>query len=1055
MALSKKNAAQILNESGRHLALFGKFSVTENEEDRVKIYPTGELKKQNPLKFELRYNREQPLKIDGKQTFEAFQLYFPKDAPDGSSRLLISGTPLETALTKPGSTLAEVGGQLFGELLDALDALFPFWHPNFDRLLTEGFWYYTKDKIKNNAFYTDSERRELLYKPKINRSLLGYLRSGQSDSDSNFELFKNELKKEESQADLQKLISEKLEEYRKSLEEYRNSLEPYRKSLGTEKPPGTHSLEKDKDWKNFFEEYNIPKHTGKSLQELYRSFREAAEKVENISRCEPMIALIIAWYFKKLTDSDDTGDIAAQLYKEIYEKNTGWKPRLSPQNQDQDQETFAGTFNSRYQQVIEEEREKGGENSPRAILYKRFMRDMITHRSDTWKVSRRYDRAGLIQDTVRRFLTLAVETVEGVSELLEAGRKLLDELKPVYQDFEALYSAKSDTLEFKDIERLLDKLPTSFNDWKSKFPEDCKEKKGKELGDFFRKRFNEQTAEAEDEKVRNFLKEKGAKIEKDLSMIDSIYRSQLQAMLEQGSVRVAGGSLLGVRNPKNKETVFERGTQETYKKAVLRKGGRLPIAEPSSEPEKAENPFDGKNPPENITWDKSDKALVFQIDFKEEELKSQLKDIVAENILDEKLGLYAGEMDKNDQILERIKGELIQPEFFSQSAKATARAVLRSNLLGEFLLSAPGDLSPLEKKDTSLGVAILLEMAEKIGAQAKYEGKDRESLIRPETDVECGIRDVNLPGIWQITSGKDGEKQIEDLVAYWKQLANGVFSVREYIEDMKEANNLIELMKTCNGGYLTVVNETIEEHTERFEGDESIEMFNSADADGDIPPPSVVYLSNQAFKAHRHSLKTFEDGLLGQNENSALSQIKHGNTGKIISMPLFIGRKTEPCELPVITLDIFELYSLAVYLCDPKNAALKEELGENCKILKNATNTLLGKKNSKAELWQKYLTQEQNLSALLTNRILSHGLFQRCLDYKKAPDPRDAVFDAVDHIEKILGKIREKLMIPGDSNTLISMPSTKNSATAGKVVSLTVQGNTEPVKNLTDLFSRI
>ena len=1027
MPLEDMTAKQILDAASKHLVLFGKFSRVDDG-DRVKTYDAETLRKKEPLKFELCYDRESPSKIDGWQTFEAFGLKCPKDAGKGSKSLPIGGSPLENALQREGMSKEEVGGQIFIELLDALDALSPFYHPNFDRLLTEGFYYYTKEKKRNGNFYTDPSRRRLLYKPRLNQALLGYLRAGASDSEKYFKAFRNELRKQESEKDLTELISDELQNYRNA--------------LGTEIPDegAVHSLyEEYKNWERFSKDFEIPKHKGKKLQQLYRDFREAAEKIEVISRCEPLIALVISWYFGKLSDVENQRKIAETLYQEVYEKSKGWKPRLSPKFLDEDQETFRSALDERYCQIVDEQIKSGGVDSPLAILFKRVMVEAVDHRGRTWKVSRSYVRDMLIDDTVRRFLFLSVEAIEGVPELIQEVKSFLDDLKPIYRSFEESYLTP-ESLDSQKMAEILSDLPEEFKDWKEAFLKECqdKNKKGEELGDLFRESFNKQKGLIEGNKAEKFYKDNKEAIEKKQSIIDAVYRSQLQAMTEEDAVPVAGGALLGIGDPEKMNEDAERGTREIHKgqlEKVARKmaagGGssRQPETDQGAETdEEAKKSEKEDEAAEAVVSNRIDEKDEIRIDFSEESLKSSFQNVKDENELDEKLDLYAKELEKGDAELERIKGLLIQTKFLSDNSKAPARGVLRSNMLGEFLLSAPGELSPLGEKDTSLGVALLLEIVEHVGAKTDYEGQDRQSLARPAPDLDCGVRSVNLPGIWQITKGEDGKDQLVKLVAYWQDLAKEVFSVREYVEDMKIAQRLIQLMRNCDGGYLTVVNETVEEHASRLDDhDDRLEMFNSVDSGKDIPPPGVVYISNQAFgKGKKHTLKSFHPALLGTDDSSAISQIVTGNTGKIMSFPVFLGRKIADSRMPVVELNMLEISSLCICLCDPENEALKEELGQNIKKYREATGTKLGKKNSEADLWKDFLRRDQNLEALLKSKVLSHAFFQLCLE-AQAPDGIDAVYEAESSIANAIGRVYERItLMERDGKTWTRMPPLKD-----------------------------
>jgi hypothetical protein len=1048
-------ADELLKQSSKHLAIIGKFSIVDDHQ-RVNTFSARDAS--GKLSFELRYSRD-TLTVDDT-TFEAYSIFPPRAADRESDPLPISRTPLEQALAN-GQDIAQVGGRLYGELLNSLDKLAPYWSPKFDRQICEGFLDFTRGVSQNNTTFADTTIREAVYSPAVNRALLTFIRARETETTRPLDALKTELaitlyalvrKDKGKETDDEKENSGETKTKCAALSELLiTELIRFRANLGSREP----DVDKDKV-------DGIPGHDGKSLAQHYRVFRQAAEGVENISRCEPLIALMIMWYFRKVTDSNDSGEIANAVYTEIYEKDATWKPRLSSEQQDEDQESFRQAMNTQYAAIIEEEREQGGAASTRAIVFKLFMRNMVDHRGRTWRVSRLYNREELIADTTRRFLTLAAETIEGVQKLLDDGKSVLDGFKHVYQDFESRYAEPEKIKE--TLATIFKKLSDdAFGEWKKAFQEENKDKEGRELADAFRKSFNRQVAKVTGETAKTFLKEAGDEIEEKLSLVSTVYRAQLRDALAKPETTPAGGSLGGVRNPRNaeKKEPVAHGAEQEFRRLVRRGSGSTSQA--SSEPAKptAER-IHIESEPSAEGAESGALSDRFAVDFDEETLKSLNKNISGGDPAGKEkadtLSMIAKVLDHYDGVVETVRDTLITKEFLEEPSKAPSRGTLRSTLLGEFMLTAPDEVSPLKKKDTSLGVPLLLGMAESVGASEKYEGKNRASLVETNTDLGCGVRDAGLPSVWQISRGEQGKKQLEALIVFWRDLAQKVFSVREYIEDMKEVNDLLAMIPNSDEFYLTIVNDTVADHARSRK---PRDLFCSNRPVGNVAPPATVFVSRQAFETKNNkdvaSLESLATKLIGKEKSSLISRLSEvgEKEDRWVSFPLFVAsRDFDSGGLPRLSVTIPENRLASAFLWGIKCAELEEVLGDDrCDKLENSLNVTIGAAATWSDLWKMLLLKDPG--DLFYSRIVTHAMFQRCLG--ETPAAEDAIHAAIENVEKILVKVRSVLAVKKDGSWQDPPPSRNGyGPMADAELAIKAKGApTAPITQLPSTFARL
>ena len=840
MPLNDLNAAQIVEAAQKHVALIGKFKIGPASSGTWTSQELGNTP--SPIPFELGYRDR--IKAIGKsgRSIRSFEVVCPADADAGTSPIPLKDSPLGDALLGLATSEREAGGRIFVQLLDALDGLAPFWHPDFDRLLTGGFYFFcsgtsfTRDD-KRDQVITDGEIEESVVNVKINQALLAYFRCSPRDETTSRKNLEGVL----ADHHLRTMLLREADQFRAELIKGQPGVGRIAETLHNRKT----------DQAQFLQGIKSAELRGVELPVLYDKFREYAEQVEQISRCEPLTALMLWWLFGKVVDSENTQTIGKKVFKLLYEdKESVWKPRLGPDKLQEDQARYQAALQKQYMEYLsglEPEKGKEKKDDARAILFQMIMAELFAYRDSSWKPSQKFGRADLIRRLVRLFTALAAETIPGVQEAIKAQKDLLDKLRPLYRDFEAAFGK---TLTLDQLKSLLAKLPDALQAWGQQFLAANVGLNGEDLGEAFRQQFNEQVGTVQGQNVAQFLAGQGAEMAKEMARIGEVYRRQIESHeAARGQTLNPGGAKTGtdLKAP----TATRPGLKEQYLRATNRPGGELRV------PEDVGRKF-SERPPQNLEIKKEDPrpdgtteyTLRLPSDHDPASIPiSEAKPTTGETTplqdLARLLEEHAEEMAQADAKLDPVRDSLLATVTGSDDpAKAPARARLRALLLGEFLLAAPGNFSPLGKDQSSLGTVALLEMVEKIGAKGAYEGPSREKLA-VGVDPDCGVSDLDFHEIWETSRGESGEKTIEEVVAYWRDIAKRIFRVREFVEDVRSVEDLLAVVKNGGAGArLTWVNDTLAGH---LVGDrDELVVWSKIPH---VPPPSVIVVTRQAVSS--------------------------------------------------------------------------------------------------------------------------------------------------------------------------------------------------------------
>ena len=186
MNLQSMKLREYLGATRRHLCIVGKFTDEKDPERRIisKQFPDAH----RGFKFEL-YYREHEIEFDEGTKMRTVKILFPReilalsDKEREGVKEIVLPESLRVKLRGAKADPAEVGGTLFVELLEGLDAMLPFSHPNFDRLLTMAMIEYVHAGMREAyAQMTRGVIADLLQRPDVNQRLIAYLRGDSRES---------------------------------------------------------------------------------------------------------------------------------------------------------------------------------------------------------------------------------------------------------------------------------------------------------------------------------------------------------------------------------------------------------------------------------------------------------------------------------------------------------------------------------------------------------------------------------------------------------------------------------------------------------------------------------------------------------------------------------------------------------------------------------------------------------------------------------------------------------------------------------------------------------
>ena len=255
-----------------------------------------------------------------------------------------------------------------------------------------------------------------------------------------------------------------------------------------------------------------------------------------------------------------------------------------------------------------------------------------------------------------------------------------------------------------------------------------------------------------------------------------------------------------------------------------------------------------------------------------------------------------------------------------------ARATGRALLFAETLRVTPQ--SVLGKRDLSIGAHLVLEMVKCIGRGEDYDRfgsrQDYEKLLCESLDVKkAGFMDVEVEQVFRPPLHQKREQAmatvrsaVEALVTNWRDSAKSFMARREDIDDMREVQDFLDELadnaQKGRDGRVTIINQTLRQHLNELPNDQ---RFFTARFDGDAArsaPPGIVYLTRQAAETNetnetnlapawtlgigREAGTRIDAGELARNDSGKgwILENTEQNTfsrNTVWGLPLFVGRR--------------------------------------------------------------------------------------------------------------------------------------------------------------------
>lgn len=1014
-----------LKESGRHVAIVGAFSVAGDNNNRVTTFTFGEAPA--AVNFSLRAKRQERT-ISGIHPFMSLAISTPAESVEDGTPLPISGTALESELLKAESSPdpAAIGGKIVVDLIRSLDEQAPFWDPNFDVLLTEAYYFSRMFRRGPGEMVGGVDLHELIYEPGFNRLLTGYLRAPGEDADQIFELAKdafpgNAFRSGTASGELIKLRDDLLDhmrDLRAWLNQATNGDSQRDKFVilqdGAKGVDAAIAREFDQKLRGLL----IRGHRGKSLKEMYAAFREARDSITQIARSEPLMAFVTSWYFSAFSPSKDPREIAEQVFQKLYVEK-GWKPT----NIDANLEKELSDLHANGLRELHAER-FGQSERPAARASTNLIKEIITEWTRLRKPGRVFRTDQLLTEMGRLFQQLSEKFIPGMEQV----RELLNEEMKIFhkaeREIDANFTVAAMDGEPVDITAKLleEKLKPVFSSLDKSFAEFQTSKSVKNptrleltktLEDVLRDN-NKDTGRALCEAVLKAISRHSAKIEnlimEPLSANETDINKRGEA-LEQSAIAewknalnsggfVAAGAASGITSQDATKDDVNKRAATLPQVATLSAGLSIDLSSRKSNDSPLETPDSSA-----ASYDPS-RGLTTILPMTQKELLDIIKREDREPVTSALRPVWESLAKAQSDVLKAKRDILADDDFLNVAgipSEAGRRALLRALIFGEHLLAAPQETSVLNKQDTSIFPKILFECMRCVGRRSEFEGSGRVALLNPSVDKDPGFADIPLKDMLQVKSVEDGPSSISNFIEYARGEAQRILELRDYLADMKDVKDLVEELSRSGDGYVTIVNDTIDARG-KLSSDE-IEPIYESPSDGSLPPPSIVYVTRQAFSNRiDNSLASLEQKLFDL-KNSRLVREREGRSrlqiiahDSQLGFPIYVGRNFKTERLPAIVADVERLGTLILVLCGIKRPVTNLEGA--WKDMQRVTDVSAGAKDTYPQFWLRYLS-ESTIEPVVRSKLIAHAIATRQIE-RKDPVFATALVAAVNETARLV-----------------------------------------------------
>ncbi len=1018
--MSKINETEhYLEKSRRHICIVGKFWIPKPDEDKVIDLDFANAKKR--FQFCL-YSTEEKITLDNMTAkVPGFALPRDIDTNSGVKELKFPKVFDEYSVAArkkfgPGPDTYDkraeyIGGRLLVDLLNALDDVMPFSHPNFDRLLTAAFVDYVnwkQERTRVRTRFTEEGLTDFVAHPVVNQRLVSFIRSAPADAETRkkfsetFRRAAREAEKQEGEFAFSPLDKQPDTGGESRLDILSGYLDDFQKWLRDD------TVELYSPRTNLFtssvQDWTLPSHSlpeeyaagpVEYVRDLFRRFDDANCRIQELVVCEPLLSLMGYWALRRFGNSPN--EMASAMGKRYFAIPN---PNAKVSNFFSD--TDANTLHRDVEKDIEDKTRRDADKPAQQAVADAFKRSVTQVVCDMIQWKNKYDAEDLFKLLNELYVQLMALLTEGLKESLKDAKALTEELCAAFMIYqrEVRKDSTADNLKTKLEKALGKETYARLKEWLDNLCEQAAKQKwdGEVIAAHFQKGFRDHLTEKVGSLSNSFIEHQSEKIDDASKNAESAHASALEALKpnRDGVPETAPGASLGVvdlsrkiREAQGENLLVEYREGEASKRSLARTAdvAKIIVEKLRTEEKASDKPKERQKESTGPGGTAQDPGWTQKVmsefgqgpefkegeDFSSEQLKTLRNTLDdSEKIPNEQWNHDVGgprpwECAKHHWDMQEGMSRLLEDiNLVLDRNFAGERGIMRALLVGKYLYALPEGKSLLSLEDRSLVVQLVVRMVQYAGASPEWESdatqgstgtrKMREELyqsgenlgVKAEQDLTTGS--IKATGVGKMpwkdifpiapNSGRDGNRKLTACLDQCILTAERIVRVADELEEREGLMKLLEaLSKSGKEGRVTIINETLEEHTKRASYKQRIVAVEP-----DIEPPGICYVTQQAAASSEPGtdltplLKSLfddvDEGKLAQH-HAPLGRRKHyralGQRDVLFGMPIFVGpgltqTKTDVhCRrLPVLTIEGSDTWEAVMYLAGLSSGAGSE-----------------------------------------------------------------------------------------------------------------------------------
>ena len=929
-----------LKATRRHLCIVGKFTDEKDPNERIRHRKLAEAAKAFDFKL---YYIEREIDLDEGTKMRTVEILFPREMLDRSKKErkgadeITLPPSLRAKLKQTKADPAEIGGTLFVEFLDGLDAMLPFTHPNFDRLLTMAMIEYAHAGMrKANEKVTKGTMAEFLQRPDVNQSLTAYLRTDSTDTtegkrirEAHREVFVRTVQKSAERRSPGFTLGEqgskdggsRIDQLERLLESFRAGLVGEPTIIGEADHVDNRMEEAlgKSEFRRALEELSIPRGPGGEaalewkrnqppgafVRKVYRTFHDARKEVYALVTCEPLLTLMSYWAISKYGEAPKA--MATAIGREFYGIDNPEEEVTTILSN----ERIAAMLNDIGDDLgktlrYEDANQQAVANSARYRAMDMMEQEIAWTHQYNWEQFK-HDVLGIFSELLMMRLPGMKEFLDKVDEENLAVCRAFMEYQTKLRNPDSEEEVTSETLMSRMRSIVGGEVAEPVTNWIEEIAAAHPGAKGEALADAVEETFKKRIAGQTAERTQKFIKGKKEEIgefadrakEVQARRLETLRPGESEDAVSQtapfGSPGVVARDSEGKPTKEDGKLRSERYAEEELMPAAKKTlEQRMKVQEAGTKEEeptrtapeeraKVEAETKAQSSPQTgeesgtapTDVDPGARLALFTESLSDEEL---------EEIAGKKGGGWtnavekAGRQARTEQNLETEMEALIdENRLFEDPKLARERGKKRALVFAEIIASLGRDRSVLSLRDRSVVVHFALRMIEKVGAARKWENEDgnrgREALLDRTVDEtgneQSGVQDIAMDNIFggPKGSGKAGIKRLEQVFETWEEVAKSVSELGRQLSELEAIEKMLKMIAASGEeGWVTIVNETIEEHARRLHPQHQRLISSTLTGEEEkMPPPGIVYVTRQGIPSSqkRGELRALERSLFG------------------------------------------------------------------------------------------------------------------------------------------------------------------------------------------------